>query len=294
MQELLGLGDAKKLKSIAGLAGGIGHQGEACGIVVGGALALAVASAGKDEDHATVTARGCALANEFVREFTRLSGGSRCSDIAQTDFDDDAQLRRYILGKSRTCVKLAGASASLLADIIDRQQIHPSEHFVELTRKFSENNFHCAQSVVMLASEELGVAPVLPSTMLIPLNGGIGYGGSTCAALLGGCIVIGLQRGGDTSQTGMSTSIRRLLLTLIQGASAFNRLDLSPANDALLRCGELAKWFQDKFGSRLCRKLIQVDFEDEQQSRRYFEEDIISKCISMAEEVATKATTLAR
>ncbi|RJP74515.1 MAG: C_GCAxxG_C_C family protein [Candidatus Abyssobacteria bacterium SURF_17] len=294
MQELLGLGDAKKLKSVAGLAGGIGHQGEACGIVVGGALALALASAGNDEDHATVTARGCTLVNEFVQRFAERSGSTRCRDIAQTDFDDDRQLRRYVLGKSRTCVKLAGASASMLADIVDREQIHPGKHFVELTQRFSESNFHCAQSVVMLASEELGVAPVLPSTMLIPLNGGIGYSGSTCAALLGGCIVIGLQKGGDTSQTGMFTSVRRLLLTLIQGASAFHRLDLSPANDALLRCAELAKWFQTQFHSRLCREITEVDFQDEQQSWRYFEEGIISRCISMAQETAAKAAALAR
>lgn len=294
MQDLLGLGDAKKLKSVAGLAGGVGHQGAACGILVGGALALGLASAGTDEDQAAITARGCAYVGEFVRRFMRQSGSALCRDIARTDFDDGWQLRKYILARSRNCVRLASRSAYMLADIIDGADKPPDELYYDLNRKFSDNNFHCAYSVVMLASEELDVNPVFPPNVLIPLNGGIGYSGSTCAALLGGCIVIGLKRGGDTSQAGTHAFLRRLLLTLIQGSAAFNRLDLSPANDALLRCAELCKWFESNFHSHLCREIIRTDFSDSQQARQYFEENIISKCISMAEETAAKAAELTR
>ncbi len=294
MQDLLGLGDVKKLKSVAGLAGGVGHQGAACGILVGGSLALALASAGTDEDQAAITARGCAYVAEFVRRFTKQSGGALCKDIAQTDFDDGWQLRKYILSRSRNCVKVASKSAYMLADIVGEADELPDDRYYDLNRKFSDNNFHCAYSVVMLASEELDMSPVFPPNALIPLNGGIGYTGSTCAALLGGCIVIGLKRGGDTSQTGTLALFRRLLLTLIQGSAAFNRLDLSPANDALLRCGELYKWFESKFHSHLCREITQTDFGDTEQARRYFEDNIISKCISMAEETAAKAAELTR
>lgn len=294
MQDLLGLGDAKKLRPVAGLAGGVGHQGAACGILVGGALALGLASAGTDEDQAAIAARGCGYVSEFVRRFAKESGGTLCKDIARTDFDDDRQLRKYILTRSRNCVKLASRSAYMLADIIDSADKQPDELYYDLNRKFSDNNFHCAYSVVMLASEELDMNPVFPPIALIPLNGGIGYSGSTCAALLGGCIVIGLKRGGDTSQTGTLASFRRLFLTLIQGSAAFNRLDLSPANDALLRCGELYKWFEGNFHSHLCREIIRTDFGDAQQARQYFEGNIISKCVTMAEETAAKAAELTR
>jgi hypothetical protein len=145
----------------------------------------------------------------------------------------------------------------------------------------------------MLASEKLDIHPILPPNMVIPLNGGIGYSGSTCSALLGGCIVIGLRRGGDTSQGGTLAVMRRIVLTLLHGNAAFNRLDLSPANDALLRCAELSKWFGDRFRSRECHEIVKVDFHKENQAQTYFEENIVSKCMMMGEETAVKAAELA-
>ncbi|UCD58209.1 MAG: C_GCAxxG_C_C family protein [Candidatus Hydrogenedentota bacterium] len=294
MQDLLGLGDARKLKSVAGLAGGVGHQGAACGILVGGALALGLASADADEDQAAITAKGCMYAAEFVRRFSRECGSTLCRDIARTDFADDWQLRKYILAGSRKCIKLASKSASIMVDILNQTNREPDKLYRELNRRFSENDFHCGYSVARLASEELDINPMLPPNMLIPLNGGIGYSGSTCAALLGGCSAVGLVRGGDSSQTGTLMSFRRLALTLIQGSAAFNRLDLSPANDALLRCAELCRWFESRFHSLLCREIVQTDFRDRYHARRYFERNVISKCILMAEQTAAKAAELTR
>ena len=294
MQNLLGPGDKARLKSAAGLAGGVGHRGAACGILVGGAMALGFAGAGEDGDQATITAGRCVYVSEYVRRFRAQAGSTLCRDIAETDFDDDKQLRRYILARSLNCVKLASRSASIMTDIIAGKRQTPGDRYYKLNKGFSDRQFHCAHSVVVRASEKLDVNPVLSPNMLIPLNGGIGYSGSTCAALLGGCILIGLQRGGDTSQTGTFSLLRRMLLTLIHGSTAFNRLDLSPANDALLRCAELSKWFDSRFRSHVCRELTKVDFGEEDQARRYFEEDIISKCILMGEETAAKAAELAR
>ncbi len=281
------------MKSIAGLAGGIGHQGAACGILTGGALALSLASADMDEDNEVITARACSYVGEYVRRFMEAAGSTLCIDITRTNFEDDGQLRRYILSKSRACVKLASKSASTMVDIISGG-VHANDSYHELNRAFSDREFHCAHSVIMLASEELNTSPPFSPHMLIPLNGGIGYSGATCSALLGGCIIIGHLTGGDTSQSGTVSTILRYILTLIQGSSAFNRLDLSPANDALARCAKLSKWFEGTFHSRLCRKLTQVDFSDKRQVQRYFDEDIVSRCIAMARETATKAVELAR
>jgi hypothetical protein len=294
MQDLLGLGDAKKVRAVAGLAGGIGHQGAACGILVSGALSLGLASARAEEDQATIIARGCMRADEYVRRFKKESAGALCKEITGTNFDDDAQLRRYIVSKSRACVKLASKAASIMCDIIEQPHHEVDEFYLTINKAFADNDFNCAHSVFMLASEELDMPPALSLNMLMPLNGGIGYSGLTCAALLGGCMAIGIAKGGDTSQGGTLSLARRLILTLIQGKKAFNRLDLSPANDALLRCAELSKWFEKKFGSRACRDIIKIDFHDKRRSQEFFDRKIISKCISMAKEMAAKAAELAR
>ncbi|GAB4342412.1 MAG: hypothetical protein Kow0099_19920 [Candidatus Abyssubacteria bacterium] len=292
MQELLGLGDTKKVRALAGLAGGIGHQGAACGILVGGAIALSLASATVDENQADITARGCAYADEYVRRFKSFAGSPSCADITGTDFSDDAHVRRYILKRARNCVRLASRAASEMVDIISRSD-RPGERYYELNQKFSERNLHCATSTFLRAVEESGVDPVLPANMLIPLNGGIGYTGATCGALLGGCIFIGLQKGGDTSQSGALSIMYRYIVTLIQGAAAFHRRDLSPANDALLRCSELFAWFNDKFRSTACRIITQTDFHNAEQTGHFFRQTI-TRCASMAEETAKKAAELAR
>jgi len=293
MQDLLGLGDEKKLRSVAGLAGGVGHQGAACGILVGGAIAIGLASSGADEDQNEAAARTCAKVRGYIRKFEEQSGGSLCREIIHTNFDDGWQLRKYFLVGSLRCMKLAKKSAAILTDIISDEGPAPDKQCYELNRRFSERDFHCAHYVLVRASEHLNVEPALPPHVLIPFNGGIGYSGSTCAALLGGCIAIGAKTGGDTSRNSTLRTLRRLALTLVRGTAVFNRLDLSPANDALMRCAELFRWFEDKFHFHQCRKITGIDFDDDAQVRDYFERDVVSKCVAMAEETAAKAAEMA-
>ena len=294
MQDILGLGDNEKLKTAAGLAGGIGHQGAACGIIVAGALAFGLSSTDAGTSQEDRAERSCAQTRELLRRFKAESGGVLCSDISGTDFDDDSQVRKYYLSKSRNCVKLTSKSALILVDIIDDENPPADARCAKLNSLFSEKVFHCAHSTFVKASESLGIGPALSLNMLIPLNGGIGYSGSTCGALLGGCLMIGLQKCGDTSQNSMFRMLRRTVVSILQGSSAFNRVELSPANDALIRCAELSKWFEGKYGPSLCREITGIDFDDEAQAREYFERDIVSKCVSIAEETGAKAAQLAK
>jgi hypothetical protein len=294
MQDILGLGDKDKLKTAAGLAGGIGHQGAACGIVAAGALVLGLANPEEAANPDDRAALGCARTREFLRRFQADSKGILCSDISGTDFGDDRQLRKYYLAKSRGCIKLASKSASLLVETVDEKNPPEVERFARLNSLFSESDFNCAHSTFTKASEQLGVGPALSLPMLVPLNGGIAYSGSTCGALLGGCLMIGLEKCGDMSQNSIPKTLRRITLAIVQGGAAFNRLDLSPANDALVRCAELLNWFKGAYDSSLCRELTQTDFDDETQAREYFERDLVSKCISIADETGAKAAQLAR
>jgi hypothetical protein len=293
MQDLLGLGDSKRIKAVAGLAGGIGHQGAACGILTGGSLALALVSAQSEEDQAAITARGSTLVNQYVNRFTRISGSALCREITRTDFGIDNEVRRYMLVGARNCVKLASKAAETLVDLIAGADKPGLQKFDELNQKFAQKDFHCAYSVLSHIAEILDNGQLLGPTLLIPLNGGIGYSGSTCAALLGGCMAIGLARGGDASEGGMSAAFKRILLTLLLGTSAYSKLNLSPANDALLRCGELFSWFQNSYGTHLCRGLTRIDFDIETGVDHYFA-DGIERCKTIGAETAEKAAELAR
>jgi hypothetical protein len=294
MQDILGLGDNEKLKAAAGLAGGIGHRGSACGIVTAGTLALGLANPEGAVDPAERAAMSCARTREFLRQFNAESKGTLCRDISGTDFDDDRHVRKYYLTKSQRCIKLASLSAALLVDTVDTTQPPEIERLAKLNSLFSESGFNCAHTTFMGAADRLGIGPALSLPTLVPLNGGIAYSGATCGALLGGCLIIGLEKCGDLRQNSILRSLRRILLTIVQGAAAFNRIDLSPANDALIRCAELSKWFEGEYGPSLCREITGIDFDDEAQAREYFDRDIVSKCASIAKETGAKAAQLAR
>lgn len=294
MQDLLGLGGIQKLKAATGLAGGIGHRGAACGILVGGTLALGLASAEADETQENVAARGCTNAAEYVRRFRQTFGSTLCREITGTDFDDSWQLRKYLLLKSGNCMKAISQSVSILIDIVEQTDGIQDTPVREVNRHFSEQQFHCAGSVVFKASEQLEEVQSLSPHTLIPFNGGIGYSGSTCGALVGGCLRIGLSRGIGISQTPLVTTLRHIVATLLWGAKAFNDPARSPANDALLRCAELAQWFENTYRSIQCREITGTDFRDGKQATRYFEKRGISDCAAMAEETALKTAELTR
>jgi hypothetical protein len=272
----------------------VGHKGAACGIAIGGALALSLAGSDTAGEGGDIASRNCARVGLFLDEFERRAGGVLCREISGIDFDNEWHVRKYILAGSLDCIRLAARSSKVLADAVADEGGQNIERYHDLNAGFSEKNFHCAYYSLARASELLSVEPVLTPRELIPLNGGIAYSGSTCTALLGGCLAIGAKTGGESGDNSIPKTLYRMMLTLFQGGAAFNRLDLSPANDALLRCGKLFDWFEQNFHTHMCREVIGIDFGDADHVRRYFERDIISECKSMAEKTAEKAAELAR
>ncbi len=281
------------ITAVAGLAGGLGHQGAACGTLVGGALVLGLSGDGDGGTREAETARACMRVNEFVRTFTRRNGSTLCEEITEVDFEDDRQVRKHVLLGTRKCLQLNAQAASMLVDIQAKTVAPPEEHFLALNRDFSEKGFCCAHAVLREAMERTGRASVFNEKMLIPLNGGIGYTGSSCAALIGGCLVIGLLRGGDTSKGGKLETLGRMARTFRKGSSAYKTPDISPAAEALVQCSELFDWFEDRFASHLCGKITGVNFEEEGPARSFFSTGSVSGCISMAKQTARKALELA-
>ena len=94
------------------------------------------------------------------------------------------------------------------------------------------------------------------------------------------------------SKNSIPMTLYRILLAIARGGTAFSRADLSPANDALLRCAELLKWFNGAYGSSLCRELTKIDFDDESQVREYFERGHVSKCSAIAEETGIERSDI--
>ncbi len=294
VRNLLNTEDFQKLiLSTSGFAEGIGCQGAVCGTLIGGALSLGFVCANHDKSTDEFAEKGCLCVRDYVHQFTHKFGSTLCEDITNVDFSNDWQVRKHAAIGSLQCIKLTSQSAAMMADILNQNQGSPPGHFLELNREFSRNNFHCAYVVVQKVLESMEIdSSIFPKQMLIPLNGGIAYCGSTCTALIGGCMVLGLLRGGDTSQGGVPETIWRQTKVFIKGTAAYSNPNHSPANEALLLCSELISWFEEKYSSHLCHKITGVNFNDKRSSLGYFSNGTITNCTSIAEETIKQVQKL--
>lgn len=108
------------------------------------------------------------------------------------------------------------------------------DHVREATELF-KSGFHCSQSVFAVFSEEFGVSRDLALKIAAPFGGGLGGLGSTCGALTGALMIIGLKYG-NTSPTDIDAKTRTRDKTR-----------------------ELIEMFRNAHGSCLCNDLIGFD-----------------------------------
>ncbi|MEM2866174.1 MAG: C-GCAxxG-C-C family protein, partial [Candidatus Hadarchaeales archaeon] len=111
----------------------------------------------------------------------------------------------------------------------------------ELASRY-EREFHgCSQAVVRALQETLGLGDSTLFRASGSLVGGM-YSGLTCGALTGGLLVLGLRMGRARMEEG------------IEGLLA----SFDPAQ-------RLVKWFQEEYGTTLCRELTETDWFDVNQ-----------------------------
>ncbi len=125
LQDNLDLGDEASLKASTPMAAGVAMRGETCGALLGGLLAVGIATASDDlKDVNTLTnslAAGFRLARNVEKEF----GTTNCTKI-QTDklgrfysLADPEQYKAFIeAGGYKECPKVVGKIARMTAEFI--------------------------------------------------------------------------------------------------------------------------------------------------------------------------------
>ena len=104
-----------------GLAGGIGLQGETCGVLTGSAMVLSLAMAAKEKDYkkkkmGTLQAVG-RMRTAFVQKFNHADCRSLCG-LDLTRLEGRKELMGHV--KADTCAKYVKAGAELLAQELNR------------------------------------------------------------------------------------------------------------------------------------------------------------------------------
>lgn len=124
----------------------------------------------------------------------------------------------------------------------------------ETAVKYFTDGYNCAQSVLLALSGHWGFKSEVIPKIATGFGGGIGRCGSVCGALTGGVMALSLKYGTNESSLGKRTKTYNLV-------------------------NSLYRQFEQKHGSVLCRRLIDLDLSDSQQREKASKDRIFeTKC----------------
>ncbi len=100
-----------------GLAGGVGLQGETCGVITSSAMVLSLAVAAKEKEYPTKKMQTLAAVGRLRCAFQKEFGHTDCRSLSGLDLtkpEDRKKLKESV--KAQTCAKFVKGGARLLAE----------------------------------------------------------------------------------------------------------------------------------------------------------------------------------
>jgi len=100
-----------------GLAGGIGMQGETCGVITGSALVLSLAVAKKETEYPKKMMRTMQAVGQLHKAFKKQCGHTDCRSLSGLDLttpEGKEKLKASV--RAQTCPRYVAAAAKLLAE----------------------------------------------------------------------------------------------------------------------------------------------------------------------------------
>jgi hypothetical protein len=281
MQTILDITSTEKewlVKLSAGMPGGIGNTGFECGGVTSPLVLMGIQFGLNRVDNGlpVIIDKGHALCQSFIACHHTL----QCREIRGKD--------RF----PRHCIPPVLRSPGLFMDAKNGNHHEPiatnqRASYAKLYTYLVENNFHCAQAVLI----HLGYNPEKDEELFDATSafmGGTLFMGKTCSAFTAGVMAIGLQTGEIEDSP---LRVIRLLTIMTVGGNAFDE-KINKFNRSMNRGFKLSRWFTKEFGSTQCQAITQCDFSDQTGVNNYIEGNCITRCRQIAEMVAMKVQTM--
>ena len=277
MQSILDITSSDKewlVRLSAGMPGGIGNTGHECGgvtsplVLLGAQFGLRTVERGLP----VIFDKGHALCQRFISCHHTL----QCKEIRGNDHFP------------RHCIPPVLRSPGLFMDAQDGNHHDPipparREAFTRLYAHMHENNFHCAQAVLV----HLGYTPEKDKELFDATSAFIGgtlFMGHTCSAFTAGVMAIGLRIGEIENSP---IRVIRLLAIMTVDGNAFDD-KLNKFNHSMNLGYNLSRWFKKEFGSMQCQAITGCDFSSPKGVSDYVEGGCITRCKQIAEKVASK------
>ena len=211
LQAIHGIEDDELVMSLTGLAGGVLNNGSTCGVVIGGAVSIAML---RDKE----LAGQWTLADEIqllqeVREqvnwFESRFNTSLCREREELNYERITVLGLLNPKKAKGCVARAGASMERFMERYDSIEcgaspagegtVFPSPDPGEGVR--GGGSEHCAAKILTEIRAQTGIGSERLERISVALDGGIGLTGDGCGALSGALMALGLRYALDPKDT---------------------------------------------------------------------------------------------
>lgn len=188
------------LRAVTGLEGGVVASGSTCGVVTGGALALALMNdTALRERGLPAEVALLAVVGDYLDWFHQHFGTTRCRERTGVDFNKRTGQLRYLLPGDRVarCLFHIGKAVGVLAPYI--QKGLPLSDYSEQTDMQTEP-VHCARFVLERVREKTGIGDPLLERSSIVFDGGVGLKGGICGALVGALMAMNILYGMNIRQ----------------------------------------------------------------------------------------------
>jgi len=275
MQTILDISGAEKewlVKLSAGMPGGIGNTGFECGAVTSPLALLGLHYGLRETDQGlpVIFERGYAL----CRHFLACHKTFQCKQIRGTDRFPRHCIRPVCLAPDLFLAATSNNSRAAIPAEIRESYCRIYSHWVE-------KNFHCAQTVLehlhYTAPERQELFDAVSAFM-----GGTLFMGMTCSAFTAGVMAIGLRSGEIENSP---PRVIRMIARMTTGGNAFDET-INKFNRSMNAGYRMSKWFVKEFGSTQCQAITQCDFSTRAGVSKYIENDCVTKCRKIAENVA--------
>lgn len=275
MQTILDISSTEKewlVRLSAGMPGGIGDTGFECGGVTSPLVLLGMHYGLRETDGGlpVIFDKGYAHCQHFLACHKTL----QCKAIRGNDHFPLHCIRPVLLSPELFMDALGG----------DHQETIPAVRRAAYARLYAhlvENNFHCAQAVLI----HLGYTPIEHRELFDAVSAFIGgtlFMGKTCSAFAAGVMAMGLRAGEIEDNI---LRVIRLLAVMTAGGYAFDER-ISKFNPSINRGTRLSKWFTQAFGSTQCQAITQCNFSDPADVENYIDDDRLTRCKVIAGKVA--------
>jgi C_GCAxxG_C_C family probable redox protein len=283
LQDMIGRREDRVLKAVTGLEGGVVASGSTCGVVTGGALGL-VLMYDDDLQKKGITAEAgvMSLVGEYIKWFEDNYGSSLCRERSGINFYTTGGQLRYLLPGDRVgkCLwHIGGAMKHLCA--------YQKKDLPELSmekEQIQNEPIHCAQAVLKGIKNRTGIGDPLLERLSFIFDGGLGFKGGICGALVGAIAGLNLVLGMNIRNSNYFKTINAFVVGHV------NLLIDKPfgAPEPFCVGKNIVKKFEEKAGALECYAITDKKYSGWADFQKHISSS--DKCAGLIELATTEAS----